>query len=181
MLHNGRHTMCAYLDHQQITGSDGRNRLLTSLREKAYGMENSDPKILETIPDPFDGAQFVDRLIDEKDIPLVMFERHWCSFCQSARQLFHSINAPYLSIDLDDDRLRSGGQAAEIRAALTQRTGSTTVPQIFVAGRFLGGATETIAAYRSGKLQTLLAEHGIETSEIEAETEAFKSPRPFPF
>ena len=50
--------------------------------------------------------------------------------------------------------------------ALRERTGSHTVPQIFVGGESIGGATELISAFRSGRLGEKLAPLGIRITEI---------------
>ena len=43
---------------------------------------------------------------------------------------------------------------------LSHRTGSVTIPQIFVGKRHIGGCTETFDAFNDGRLQALLDEHG---------------------
>ena len=48
-----------------------------------------------------------------------------------------------------------------IRAALTARTSLATIPQVFIGGELVGGATETFDAYRSGKLQKLLEQNAV--------------------
>jgi cysteine synthase A len=40
--------------------------------------------------------------------------------------------------------------------ALQERLGSPTIPQIFVGGTHIGGATETLDAFNDGSLQALL-------------------------
>ena len=45
------------------------------------------------------------------------------------------------------------------------RTGSKTIPQVFVGGEWIGGTTETIDAFKEGRLQRLLREHGVHFDE----------------
>jgi cysteine synthase A len=40
-------------------------------------------------------------------------------------------------------------------------TGAPTIPQIFVAGRHIGGCTETLDAFNDGSLQALLEANGV--------------------
>ena len=44
---------------------------------------------------------------------------------------------------------------------LLEKTGQPTIPQIFVGGRHIGGATETIDAYNNGDLKTMLEAQAI--------------------
>ena len=50
----------------------------------------------------------------------------------------------------------------KIRAVLRKRTGSVTLPQIFVGGGYVGGCTDVFDRIRSGDLQALLARHGVD-------------------
>jgi cysteine synthase A len=44
---------------------------------------------------------------------------------------------------------------------LGQRIGSPTIPQIFIGGEHVGGATKLFDAMRNGSMQALFGEHGI--------------------
>ena len=46
---------------------------------------------------------------------------------------------------------------AEVQEALLAKTGQKTVPNVFVGGKHLGGASDTEAAFKDGRLQGLLA------------------------
>ncbi|MEO0989496.1 MAG: glutaredoxin domain-containing protein, partial [Pseudomonadota bacterium] len=50
---------------------------------------------------------------------------------------------------------------SDIRAALRSMTGAPTIPQIFVGGDHIGGATETFDAFNSGDLQRRLTAAGV--------------------
>jgi len=45
--------------------------------------------------------------------------------------------------------------------ALNARFEVKTIPQIFIGGKHIGGATETIDAFNEGELQTLLGSSGV--------------------
>jgi len=45
----------------------------------------------------------------------------------------------------------------EIQSELARITGQSTVPNIFINGKHLGGCDSTVAAQKSGKLAELLA------------------------
>jgi cysteine synthase A len=108
-----------------------------------------------------DVQAFVAQLLDDREQPLVLFALEWCEFCWSLRKLFAACGIPYRSIDLDSTAYQQGDRGGQIRAVLAARTGSRTIPQVFVGGQYIGGATETLDMYKDGRLQRLLAEHGV--------------------
>ena len=93
--------------------------------------------------------------------PVVLYALEWCEFCWSVRRMFQDAGIDYLSVDLDSAAYRKNNRGGQIRAALREITGSPTIPQIFVGGEFLGGATETFDAYNSGKLREMLDKSSI--------------------
>ena len=102
---------------------------------------------------------FVQAVLTEKEQPVVMFALQWCEFCWSVRKLFDKCGIAYRSVDLDSVQYQENGWGGKIRAALNDKTGCKTIPQIFVGGEFIGGCTETFDAFKSGKLQELLSQH----------------------
>jgi cysteine synthase A len=99
---------------------------------------------------------FVARVLADPEQPLVLFALEWCEFCWSLRKLFAKCAMPYRSVDLDSTAYQRDDRGGQIRAVLRARTGSKTIPQVFVGGEFIGGCTETFEAFKSGKLQELL-------------------------
>jgi cysteine synthase A len=59
---------------------------------------------------------------------------------------------------LNREDANGGGQ---IRAALNARFDVKTIPQVFVGGRHIGGATETFDAFNEGKLQAMLSSSSV--------------------
>ncbi|MEM1310599.1 MAG: glutaredoxin domain-containing protein, partial [Cyanobacteria bacterium P01_H01_bin.153] len=106
-----------------------------------------------------EAAAFVQAVLTEKEQPVVMFALQWCEFCWSVRQLFDQCGIAYRSVDLDSVPYQKAGWGGKIRAALNDKTGCKTIPQIFVGGEFIGGCTETFDAFKSGKLQALLSQN----------------------
>lgn len=105
---------------------------------------------------------FVDEITHDGAQPVVMFAHEWCEFCWSVRRLFKAFDIPFRAVDLDAADYRKDDRGGEIRKALSRRTGSATIPQIFVGNRHVGGCTETFDAFNDGRLQQLLLESGIE-------------------
>jgi cysteine synthase A len=108
-----------------------------------------------------DASAFVDEVLSDPKQPLVLFALEWCEFCWSVRKLFGAIDAPFRSIDLDSVAYQADNWGGKIRNVLEQRTGASTIPQIFIAGEHMGGATDTFEAFRDGSLQEHLKRAGV--------------------
>jgi cysteine synthase A len=104
---------------------------------------------------------FVARVIADAEQPVVLFALEWCEFCWSLRKLFAQAGIPYRSIDLDSTTYQREDRGGQIRAVLRARTGSPTIPQVFVGGEHIGGCTDTMAEFRSGALQERLRRHAV--------------------
>jgi glutaredoxin-related protein len=61
--------------------------------------------------------------------------------------------------DAEGKGLLKPGQ--RVRAALTARSGMRTIPQVFVAGRLIGGALDVMRAQKDGTLPKRLREVGV--------------------
>jgi len=96
------------------------------------------------------------------DEPVVLFALEWCEFCWSVRKLFAALSIPYRSVDLDSVAYQKGDLGGRIRQALKLRSGSATIPQIFVGGEFVGGSTDIVSMAERGDLQKRLAAMGTE-------------------
>jgi cysteine synthase A len=97
--------------------------------------------------------------------PVVMFSLEWCEFSWSARKLFSRLGIDYRSVDLDSVKFQKDDFGDKIREVLEDRTGAPTIPQIFIGGRHIGGATELFDAMRNGSMQALLRTHSIDFDE----------------
>lgn len=111
----------------------------------------------------------VQALVADKDHPVVLFALEWCEFCWSVRKLFSALGIDYRSVDLDGAEYRQDDRGGAIRKALAQITGMPTIPQIFVGGKHLGGATETFDAFNDGSLRTMLEELGVKIDDSDVE------------
>lgn len=96
--------------------------------------------------------------------PVVAFTLAWCEFSWSLRRLFERIGLPFRVVELDAPPLREAGLDLQLRALLHIRTGQPTLPQVFVGGRYLGGCTETMAAFRNGELARRVEATGLDPS-----------------
>lgn len=84
-------------------------------------------------------------------MPLVeIYTKSFCGFCWRAKHLLESKGVQYKEIPVD-----FGGEA---RQQMIQRAhGRTTVPQIFIDGRHVGGCDDLMSLERDGKLDELIA------------------------
>ena len=65
-------------------------------------------------------------------------------------------NVDHLSICVDSTQLREDDRGGDILRALFDLTGMQTVPQVFVNGALVGGATEVLTAAENGDLMDRL-------------------------
>jgi len=103
----------------------------------------------------------VSRAVGDPEQPVVMFALAWCEFCWSVRKLFDRLGIPHRTVDLDSVEYQADNLGGRIRAALSRRIGAQTIPQVFIAGRHVGGCTEVFEAYRTGELQGQLRRAGV--------------------
>mgnify|MGYP001827204319 FL=1 len=108
----------------------------------------------------------VDQALADAENPVVLFALEWCEFCWAIRKLFARLDIPYHAIDLDSVAYQEGDQGGKIRAVLSDRLGVSTIPQIFIAGEHMGGATDTFEAYKSGDLGEKLNAIGIDMGDL---------------
>jgi len=79
-----------------------------------------------------------------------MYATGWCPYCQRARALLQSKGVAFTEIDIEAVE----GAREEMRA----RSGRTSVPQIFIGDRHIGGFDDTKALDDQGGLDPLLSE-----------------------
>ena len=120
------------------------------------------PAPAATTPPVLDPAAVADIEQWVGDEPVVMFALAWCEFCWSVRKLFDALGVSYRSVDLDAVEFQDNDRGVKLRAALNDRVGSPTMPQVFVGGQHLGGCTDVVEAYESGRLSAALRAAGVE-------------------
>ena len=116
----------------------------------------------EAVVAPADAVNFLEDVTHDKDQPVVMFALEWCEFCWSARKMFAHFDIPYRAVDLDSVEYQAENKGGNIRAALYQQTGKKTIPQIYVGGMHLGGATDLFDACKDGSLQKMLEDNAVQ-------------------
>jgi len=79
---------------------------------------------------------------------ITIYTRQYCSYCTAAVQLLTSKGYQFIEMATDGDR--------QMRSEIEQRSGQSTVPQIFVGDYSVGGYTELARAIADGKFDQLL-------------------------
>ncbi|EFN52965.1 hypothetical protein CHLNCDRAFT_137357 [Chlorella variabilis] len=72
-----------------------------------------------------------------------------CPYCKKAKAAMQAAGIPYQEYELSEQ--------LEVLSKIKATTGQSTVPQIFVGGKLLGGASDVVPLAQSGGLQQLLA------------------------
>ena len=103
----------------------------------------------------------VDAILRAPDQPVIMFAYAWCDFCNSVRRAFSKYGIVYTSINLDSTAYLQGERGDKIFEVLKRRTGSTTLPQIFIGGEFAGGCIDVLDGLKSGQLHTRLQKYDV--------------------
>jgi len=103
----------------------------------------------------------VDAMLRDPDQPVVLFAYAWCEFCDSVRKVFSQYGIAYNSIDLDSVAYQQGDRGGKIFDVLKRRTGSVTLPQIFIGGEFEGGCIDVFDSLKSGQLHSRLQKYGV--------------------
>jgi glutaredoxin 3 len=77
-----------------------------------------------------------------------IYTRRWCGYCTGALRLLAAKGIAFQEIDTTGNH--------ELRRWLADITGRTTVPQIFIDERSIGGYDELRGLERTGELDRLL-------------------------
>ena len=81
--------------------------------------------------------------------PVEIYTTPYCPYCLDAKALLKKKNVAFTEIDVSRDR--------ELRSKMTARAdGRTTVPQIFIGDRHVGGCDDLYALDDKDQLEPLL-------------------------
>tara|TARA_R110001583_G_scaffold144739_2_gene296741 strand:+ start:589 stop:867 length:279 start_codon:yes stop_codon:yes gene_type:complete len=77
-----------------------------------------------------------------------IFSANYCSYCKQAIMTLTYKGAHYEVFDVSQNEVA--------RMLLKEKTGMTTVPQIFFGNKFVGGCSDLLALDESGELDILI-------------------------
>jgi len=81
-------------------------------------------------------------------VKVLMYTTDWCPYCARARNLLESKGVAFEEIDVD--------AVAGARSEMEARSGRSSVPQIFIGERHIGGCDELVELDQAGGLDPLL-------------------------
>lgn len=80
---------------------------------------------------------------------IIVYTKDYCPYCHAAKDLLRKKGAAFTEIDIQ--------KHPERRAEMIQKAGGrSTVPQIFIGGRHVGGCDDIHALDGAGKLDPML-------------------------
>ncbi|MDJ1157456.1 glutaredoxin 3 [Chelatococcus sp. SYSU_G07232] len=82
--------------------------------------------------------------------PVTVYSKSWCSYSQAAKALLGRKGVPFTEVDIEVEPERR-------EEMITRSGGRTTVPQIFIGDRHVGGCDDLFALDGRGELDPLLA------------------------
>jgi glutaredoxin 3 len=95
-----------------------------------------------------------------QDNAVAMFSFSTCPFCRRAKDALEERGIAYKAMELDE--LPGDNQGNIIRAELGRKTKRTSVPSIFIKGRYIGGCNDGVPGLlplmESGELEALLSQ-----------------------
>ena len=80
---------------------------------------------------------------------ITIYTKSWCPYCSAAKDLLKNKGAAFTEIDIE---AKAGARAEMIQKA----QGRSTVPQIFIGERHVGGCDDLYALEQGGQLDKLL-------------------------
>ena len=83
-------------------------------------------------------------------MPTTIYTTAWCPYCSAAKGLLTEKGVDFTEIDVE----RTPGARAEM---VKRSGGRTSVPQIFIGDRHVGGCDDLFALDQAGGLDPLLA------------------------
>eukprot|EP00357_Protocruzia_adherens_P005737 CAMPEP_0115008074 /NCGR_PEP_ID=MMETSP0216-20121206/21658_1 /TAXON_ID=223996 /ORGANISM="Protocruzia adherens, Strain Boccale" /LENGTH=110 /DNA_ID=CAMNT_0002375337 /DNA_START=112 /DNA_END=444 /DNA_ORIENTATION=- len=86
-----------------------------------------------------------------KSNTVMVYSKSYCPFCTETKDLLRSHNIAFRAVELDT--ISDGKQ---IQKTLRSKTGQSTVPNIFINQKHVGGNSDLQSLSRSGKLESMV-------------------------
>ncbi len=101
--------------------------------------------------------EWIKTQVDSNDVVLFMKGTKTMPQCGFSGRVAQILN--YLSVDFKDINVL---EDAALRDGVKAFANWPTIPQLYIKGEFVGGADIAQEMFRSGELQTMLSEKGVE-------------------
>ncbi|NMX69972.1 glutaredoxin 3 [Pseudomonas sp. WS 5111] len=79
---------------------------------------------------------------------VVVYSSDYCPFCRDAKALLQKKGVAFEEIKVDGK--------PSVRAEMTKKAGRSSVPQVWIGDKHIGGCDDLFALERAGKLDALL-------------------------
>ena len=79
---------------------------------------------------------------------VIVYSSDYCPYCSRAKHLLASKGVAFEEIKVDGK--------PQLRAEMTKKAGRTSVPQIWIGAKHIGGCDDLFSLERAGKLDALL-------------------------
>jgi glutaredoxin len=168
-------TTAIAIDATPSTSIDSDNRLLVGWNIFMKGMSSGDG-FKQSLADAFSGPDLdldaANKKIDDvvSSNPCVVFSWTMSPFSKKAKKHLADIGVKYTTVELD----QPWSEGNPIRSALGRRVGRTSVPAIFIGGKYVGGCEDgpsdecpgIVQLAFQGRLRPMLIEAGALDTDI---------------
>eukprot|EP01025_Chloroclados_australasicus_P032729 TRINITY_DN3321_c0_g1_i1.p3 TRINITY_DN3321_c0_g1~~TRINITY_DN3321_c0_g1_i1.p3 ORF type:complete len:158 (+),score=18.61 TRINITY_DN3321_c0_g1_i1:51-524(+) len=89
------------------------------------------------------------------DNKVFVISKSYCPYCAKAKRSLQQYTTDFAVWEIENDP-----DCREIQSIMREITGGSSVPRVFIGGKFIGGGDETAAADANGSLQKMLVEVG---------------------
>ena len=79
---------------------------------------------------------------------IIMYSKEYCPYCVMAKELLEKKGQKVTVIDVQHNESK--------RNEMIEKTGKTTVPQIFINGKYIGGYDDLTTLEKNGELDKIL-------------------------
>lgn len=128
--------------------------------------EAEEPVTTEAVELDPQGVAEVEAILAAHQDQVLMFSLEWCEFCWSVRKMLSACEIPYSTVDLDSVEFQQDNRGSKILDVLNSRNDWPTIPQIYVGGEFIGGATDLFDVSKAGGLEPKLKAGNIHYNEV---------------
>ncbi|XP_053381211.1 uncharacterized protein LOC128549076 [Mercenaria mercenaria] len=97
--------------------------------------------------------KLIQKKIDGKKV--MVFSKSYCPYCAKAKKVFNTyiIDGLLKAEDYDVWEIDGVANTDEIQTELKTMTGASSVPRVFINGKFFGGGDEVVKAAQKGTLK----------------------------
>ena len=118
----------------------------------------------QPLPEATDEARkILSDFISSDKVAIVSMES--CEFCWTIFKFLKAINVDHSALSFDSLKYAENNLGNKIRSAVQELTGEKTFPQVFVGGKFIGGAADACIKWKKGELGPILEEVGAKPDE----------------